>query len=168
MKYLLILALGVALGIYIDRYQLRTPEPNAPAAAQAGTSAPSGFDEKLREWRLTPDDIKQDLAQTGGVVRNQAHAVGEKISDARILAVVKAKYILDRDLAGCDIHVSVADSRVSLSGSVGSPDLVGRAVALALDTDGVLGVDSKVKVGQTTAKGRFVPGAGDPGLVFSV
>jgi osmotically-inducible protein OsmY len=59
---------------------------------------------------------------------------------------VKAKYILDRDLSACDIHVSVLDGRVTLSGSTGSPDLVGRAVALALDTDGVLGVDSKVGI----------------------
>ena len=147
MKYLVILAIGVALGIYVDRYQLRTPAPYVPATSQAGPLAPSGFDEKMREWRLSPDDIRQDLARTGEVVRNEAHVAGEKISDARILAVVKAKYILDRDLSACEIHVSVLDGRVTLSGSTGSPDLVGRAVALALDTDGVSGVDSKLGIG---------------------
>ncbi len=148
MKYLVILVIGVALGIYIDRYQLRPQAPFVPATIQTAASTPSGVEEKMREWRLAPDDIKQDLARTGEVVRNQAHVVGEKISDARILAVVKAKYILDRDLSACDIHVSVLDSRVTLSGSADAPDLVGRAVALALDTDGVSGVDSKVGIAQ--------------------
>jgi hypothetical protein len=71
MKYLVILIIGVALGIYVDRYQFRTPAPYVPATSQADPSAPSGVDEKMREWRLSPDDIKQDLARTGEVVRNR-------------------------------------------------------------------------------------------------
>jgi osmotically-inducible protein OsmY len=75
--------------------------------------------------------------------------VGGKITDERILAVVKAKYILDRDLAPCDIHVSVRGGRVTLAGAVGSAELVGRAIALALDTGGVSGVESRIRVTQT-------------------
>ena len=54
-----------------------------------------------------PTTSSRTWARTSEVVRNQADAVGAKMSDERILAVVKAKYILDRDLAACDIHVSV-------------------------------------------------------------
>jgi osmotically-inducible protein OsmY len=150
MKYLVILAIGFGIGLYVDRYELRPPAPAPPSPSQiiTGKSDQQELDEKIREWHLTPDDIKQDLARTSEVVRNQADAVGAKMSDERILAVVKAKYILDRDLASSDIHVSVNGGRVTLTGSVGSAELLGRAVALALDTGGVSGVDSKLSVTQ--------------------
>jgi hypothetical protein len=148
MKYLVILALGFALGLYVAHFQLQIPTHLGTTASAPRHSASEEFDEKLREWRLTPNDIKQDLAHTGEVVRNQADIVGGKISDERILAVVKAKYILDRDLSANDVRVSVHAGRVTLGGSVGSPDLVGRAVALALDTDGVSGVESRLAISQ--------------------
>ncbi len=149
MKYLIILVLGVALGIYVDRYQLRWPELTRPVSSEHGAAVRDGLDDKLHQWRLTPDDIRQDLARTGQVVRNQASNVGEKMSDARIVAVVKSKYILDRDLSAVEIHVSAHDGRVALEGTVDTPDLVGRAVALALDTGGVSGVDSKLVIPKT-------------------
>jgi hypothetical protein len=148
MKYILILVLGFALGIYVDRYQLRLPAAANSASNESGPSAGDRFDEKMRKWRLTPDDIKQDLSHTGEVIRTRTDVVGGKISDERIVAVVKAKYILDRDLTASDIHVIVHEGRVALVGSVSSPDLVGRAVGLAMDTDGVAGVDSKLGVAQ--------------------
>ena len=147
MKYILILVMGFALGIYVDRYQL--PDRGSDETVPARISASQGrdaYEEKIREWRLTPEDIRRDLAKTGEVVRTQARAVGGTISDARIVTIVKAKYILDRDLSSCETHVSADHGRVALSGSVGSPDLIGRAVALALDTDGVTDVSSKLAV----------------------
>lgn len=145
MKFIATLLLGIALGIYVARYPLHVP-PFAGASSDARER--SRFDDKLRAWRLTPYDIRRDLAQTGAVVRNQADAVGERLSDARIVAVVKAKLILDSDLSACDVHVSARDGRVALSGDVGTPELVGRAVALALDTEGVAGVDSRLTIAQ--------------------
>lgn len=146
MKYLIILLIGVAVGIYIDRYPLaRTASTGSDAKATAQADR-DDMSQKMVQWRLTPDAIRQDLARTGEVVRSQAHVVGDKITDVRIVTVVKAKYILDRDLSACDIHVSVNNGQVVLVGSVGSLDLVGRAVALALDTDGVAGVKSRLVV----------------------
>jgi len=149
MKYLLILVLGFALGIYVDRHSPSLPLGSHPLARDRAPAFPDGLDEKLREWRLSPDDIRQDLAHTGEVVRTQAHVVSGKMTDARIVAVVKAKYILDRDLTAIDIHVTAVDGHVTLAGKVGSPELVGRAMALALDTDGVASVDAKLGVAQT-------------------
>jgi len=151
MKYIIIFVLGFGLGAYVVRYQL--PSPTAPGAvARTSTPAPDGrdvFDQKIREWHLTPDEIKEDLSRTGEVVRTQAHDVGGKISDARVIAVVKAKYILDRDLSVCTIHVSSQGGEVVLTGTVAVPDLIGRAVAMALDTNGVVNVTSKLAVGPT-------------------
>jgi osmotically-inducible protein OsmY len=71
---------------------------------------------------------------------------GEKISDVRILAVIKAKYVLDRDLSARDIAVDVSDGAVTLTGTVPSPEFVGRATALALETDGARSVTARLTV----------------------
>jgi hypothetical protein len=107
--------------------------------------------DKLQEWHLTPDDIKTDLAQTGEVVRTKARAAGEAIADTRVLAVIKSKYVLDRDLSAWDIGVDVNEGNVTLTGKIPSPDLLGRAVALALDTAGVRLVTAKLAVSQSKA-----------------
>lgn len=146
MKYLLLLAIGFGLGIYVDRYQLHLPELAGPASVQGGMPDRDDLSQKLIQWHLTADDIRQDLARTGEVVRIQAQGVGGKISDVRIAAVVKAKLILDRELSNCEVRVSVRDGHVTLEGSVGTPELLGRAMALALETDGVMDVGSKIEV----------------------
>lgn len=102
--------------------------------------------EKLVEWHLTGDDIKADLAKTGQVVRTKTAAMGDRISDARIVAVVKAKFVLDRDLSALDVNIDCTDGEVVLNGVVATPELIGRATALALETDGVHRVTSKLKV----------------------
>jgi gas vesicle protein len=124
-----------------------SPADNPPAESK-GTidSIKEAIANKLVEWHLTADDIKNDLAKTGQVVRTKTQAVGEKISDGRIIAVIKAKYVLDRDLSARDISVGSHDGEVDLGGTVASPELIGKAVALALDTDGVHGVTSKISV----------------------
>src|ERR1700676_917130 len=60
--------------------------------------------------------------------------------------IIKAKYVLDHDLSAIDISVDSQDGDVALGGTVSSPELVGKAVVLALDTDGVRGVTSKITV----------------------
>jgi osmotically-inducible protein OsmY len=111
---------------------------------RTATSARDTTSEQLRRWHLTSDDIKDDLARTGQVVRANARVAGERISDARILTVIKAKYVLDRDLSARDIAVEVNDGDVALAGTVPSTELIGKAVALALDTDGVRHVAARL------------------------
>ncbi len=164
MKAIILLLIGgifgaVALHLYTQREAERpaatsqTTEkspPNDPSVAdQARDTADSvknAIGDKLTEWHLTPDDIKNDLAKTGQVVRTKAQAVGEKIADGRIVTVIKAKYVIDRDLSAIDISVDSQDGAVALGGTVASPELIGKAIALALDTDGVRGVTSKIAV----------------------
>ena len=147
--------LGLLAGGYaVHVYEHREP---APAPSNAGTGATLGdktrdtaanardtISEKLRDWHLTGDDIKADLAKTGEVVRSKAAVAGDRISDARIVTVLKAKYVLDRDLSALDISVDCRDGHVTLTGTVASPDLVGKAVAIALDTSGVTHVVARL------------------------
>jgi uncharacterized membrane protein len=108
--------------------------------------APEAIKGRLDRWHLSRDDVESDLARTGEIVRENARVAGERISDARILAEIKAKYVLDRDLSARDIGVEVRDGDVVLAGTVPSPELIGKAVALALDTEGVRHVAARLAV----------------------
>jgi osmotically-inducible protein OsmY len=127
---------------------LPSPAASSPAAnlPETARSMRDSVADKLEAWKLTPENIKDDLAKTGGVVRSKAIAAGERIADARVTAVVKAKYVLDADLSAIDIGVECKDGEVTLTGTVASPGLIGRAIALALDTNGVRHVVSKLAV----------------------
>jgi osmotically-inducible protein OsmY len=137
-----------------------TPTPSAPLRERVGQTARQVGDqtrelaretreavgEKLRDWHLTPDDLREDLRRGRDIVRTRARDAGERFSDARIVAVVKAKLVLDRELSARAIVVSADNGDVTLTGEVAAPDLVGRAIALALDTEGVLTVTSRLRV----------------------
>ncbi|HTQ31834.1 MAG TPA: BON domain-containing protein [Opitutaceae bacterium] len=136
-----------------DADPAQTNPPSSPSFSDkikdAADKTGDAISDKLAQWHLTPDDIKKDLAQTGEVVRTKAQSAGEKIDDARIVTVVKAKFVLDRDLSALDIHVESRNGAVTLGGTVAAPGLIGKAIVLTLDTDGVRSVDSKLRVGAT-------------------
>ena len=134
MKCVVVFVLGVLAGAFGLRYY------ELHEAARASAEA------DLARWHLAPGEVQADLARTGEVVRSRALAVGGDISDVRIAAVIKAKYVLDRDLSATDIHVECRDGSVDLDGTVSSPELVGRAVMLALETDGVRHVTARLAV----------------------
>jgi hyperosmotically inducible protein len=124
MKSLLIFLFGAVAGIVgYSLYQERgAPRLNSDGRART-------------EWQ-----------QTGDTVKAKALKAGEKIGDAGITALIKAKYVLDRDLSASSITVETKDGDVLLTGTVTSRDLAGRAKALALDTDGVRNVTAKLEV----------------------
>lgn len=159
MRTLFVFIVGIAVGAvgyYVYQAQprrssLATRSSQAARSAAVHTRAAAGdmsatFAEKMREWHLTPDDIRADLAKTGAVARENTARAREKVADVRIVAVIKAKFVLDRDLSARTIHVESHNGSVTLTGTVNSPDLIGRAVAEALDTDGVHHVVSKIDV----------------------
>ncbi len=141
MKALLFFLIGVLAGAYaVHVYD----ERERPATSVSGMTG--SVEDRLGQWHLSSDDIRADLARTGQVFREKAGVAGEKISDVRILAVIKAKYVLDRDLSARDIGVHVSDGAVTLTGTVSSPEFVGRATALALETDGATSVTARLSV----------------------
>ncbi len=119
-------------------------------ARDAAVSAKDAIAEKLREWHLSGDDIKSDLQKGGEVIRTKARSAGSSIAssaaNAKLVTVIKTKYALDKDLSARAIEVKADQGKVVLAGTVGSEELIGRAVALALDTDGVVEVKSQLKV----------------------
>jgi UDP-N-acetylglucosamine--N-acetylmuramyl-(pentapeptide) pyrophosphoryl-undecaprenol N-acetylglucosamine transferase len=104
--------------------------------------------EKLPEIRT--EDIKDELAKTGKVVRQKAREAGAAIADAtadaRITAAIKGKLVADPDLSVLKISVNTTDGVVTLSGSVSSEDKIAKAMNLALEMDGVREAISTLQV----------------------
>jgi hypothetical protein len=121
----------------------------AADAKEAGTAAKN----KMDELGLTPDNIRDELARTGKVIRRKSEAVGHAISDAaadaRITAAIKAKLVADPELSAVAISVSTTDGCVTLSGSASSPENIRRAMTLAYNTEGVNQVVSTLLVKQS-------------------
>lgn len=141
----IIFILGLAIGAYaMHVYDQR--ELGSAGYAEASGPRQDAVSQKIEQWHLTPEDIRADLARTGQVVRENTHQVGDRLSDARIVAEIKAKYLLDKDLSAVDIHVDSSNGVVALTGTVASADLIGKAVVLALDTGGVRTVTARLSV----------------------
>lgn len=106
--------------------------------------------DKLVEWKLTPADLKADLEKGGRIVRSKASTAGAKtgamFDNAKVVTVINAKLVGDSQLSAIKINVDANNGIVTLKGSVKSPELIGRAIALALDTDDVVQVVSLLTV----------------------
>jgi hypothetical protein len=164
MRFLRGLIIGVILGAagywYVEYRSHQHPEAeqrfqNAASQTQNSASDAAGhfsdaFRAKLDALDLRSDQIKDELARTGKVVRRKAQDIGEQVADAaadaRIVASVKAAYAVDPNLSVWKISVSCSQGHVTLSGTVSATDDIGRAVALALNVSGVRDVVSTIQV----------------------
>jgi hypothetical protein len=127
--------------------------PHAAAAASRAQDAgrPPGptVPEKPRVLDLKPQDLKDELARTGQVVRRTAREVGKAVADAtadaRITAAIKAKLVANPTLSALSISVNTTTGIVTLSGMVPSVDAIAQAMTLAMETDGVREVISTLQ-----------------------
>jgi osmotically-inducible protein OsmY len=142
-----ILLIGAVLGAVGWRYYQRTQNPTmgqrVEHLADKTRDAVAG---KAEDLKLTPENIKEEVAKTGRVGRSKARIVGDRIGDARIVTVIKGKYVVDANLSALAINVDCRDGAVKLTGSATSPENIGRAVTLALATSGVHDVVSQLVI----------------------
>ena len=155
MRILLALIVGLALGAGVVWYfgSNHSKSQVQSAADQVGNAAKSAGDaiqEKLRVLDLRPQDVKDELARSGQVVRRKAQEAGQAIADAtadaRITASIKGKLVTNRDLSALSISVNTTAGIVTLSGTVPSADAISKAMLLAMETDGVKEVISTLQV----------------------
>ena len=155
MRVLLALILGVALGAAVVWYLVQGQHNSrvksvSDQVENAAKSAGDAIQEKMKDLKLGPQDVKDELARTGQVVRRKAQEAGQAIADAtadaRITAAIKAKLLTNRDLSGLSISVNTTDGVVTLSGAVPSIDAISKAMLVALETDGVKQVISALQV----------------------
>src|SRR3954468_16089909 len=155
MRIVLALVVGLLVGaaavyFYGSNRGRSTVRSTGNQIEEATKSARDSIQDKLKEWNLEPENIREDLARSGQVVRRKAQAAGQALADAtadaRTTAAIKGKLIASRDLSALSISVNTTDGVVTLSGAVASPDDISKAMVLALDTDGVKEVVSTLQV----------------------
>lgn len=131
-----------------------TPPPAAsPADALAKTAnnAMSSVASTAHqvEWKLTGDDIKDDVAAGRTIERSKAGApTGDvKVDRSDLKKAVETRLQADSDVANIPIDVDAdRDGQINLSGKANTVDQIGHAIALALETDGVTKIASKIKL----------------------
>lgn len=104
---------------------------------------------RITEWRLADADIQADLDRGVAIVRTKDSIVGAptgNTDDEVLKTMVQGKLQADSDTAKAMIEVEAKSGEVTLKGSADSASQIGRAIALALDTQGVTKVSSEVKV----------------------
>jgi len=164
MKFLNGLIVGIILGAvgywFIQEKARQHPESQQryeEAAGRAGAAASEtaqnlsdAFKAKLETLDLRSNQIKDEMARSGKVFRRKAQEIAGQVQDAaaddRAVVAIKAKYAADPDLSVWSISVSCHEGHVTLSGTVPNPEGVGKAVALALQTDGVQDVTSTLEI----------------------
>ena len=158
------LVLGIILGAaafwFLEKKAQEHPTAEQQAESAAGQARSSvseaarhlsdALRAKLDTLDLRSDQIKDELARTGRVVRTNAQTFGQEVADAagnaRIVAEIEAKYAADSDLSVWKISVSCDDGHVKLSGTVPAADDIGKAIALAMEVKGVRDVNSTLTV----------------------
>ena len=154
-RILLGLILGLALGAgAVWYFGTGRNNPHVQSATNgvenAVKSAGDAIQEKLRVLDLRPQDVKDELARTGQVVRRKTQEAGKAIADAtadaRVTAAIKGKLVANRDLSALSISVNTTAGVVTLSGTVPTMDDISKAMMLAMETDGVKEVISTLQV----------------------
>jgi osmotically-inducible protein OsmY len=155
MRAFIALILGLLIGaavawFYITQQGTPRGQTAQEKVSDAAKSARDTVQDQLKVLHLSSDDIKSDLARTGQVVRRKAQEASQIIADAtadaRTTAAIKAKLVASRDLSALDISVNTTGGVVTLSGRVSAPDDIGKAMLLAMQTDGVREVISTLQV----------------------
>ncbi len=155
MRVFLALILGIIIGAaawwYFSTSEGRSTAKSAGTQVQnAATSALNTVEQKLRVLDLRTNDIKDELARTGQIVRRKTREAGQAIADAtadaRITAAIKGKLLANRELSAMSISVNTTAGVVTLSGFVSSTEQISKAMLLALETDGVREVISTLQV----------------------
>ncbi len=103
----------------------------------------------MTEWRLGAAEIQADLDSGVTIVRTKDTVVGAptgNTSDDVIETMIKGKLQADSQTAKAMIDAKASHGDVTLTGTADSASQIGRAIALALDTQGVSKVSSEVKV----------------------
>jgi hyperosmotically inducible periplasmic protein len=131
-----------------QRYKDSASQAGA-ALSQAANNMSDALRAKLDTLDLSADKIKDELSRTGQIFRRKAHDIGDKATDAasdsRAVTDIKAKFASDQTLSTQSISVACDQGHVTLSGSVSTQEDIGKAVALALEVDGVRDVKSTLQ-----------------------
>jgi len=130
------------------------PDTSRSSTDIASSSAMSSdVSPRITEWRLSAAEIQTDLDSGVTIVRTKDNVVGAptgSTDDDVLKTMVKGKLQADSQTAKASFDVDAKKGEVMLKGTADSADTIGRAIALALDTQGVTKVSSDIKVTSTS------------------
>jgi osmotically-inducible protein OsmY len=112
---------------------------------------------RMTEWRLNATDIQADIDAKREIVRTRENvgAPTGTMDKSTLKAAVEGRIRADSELSAFKIDVDPgANGEINLDGEVNSSAQVGKAIALALDTDGVTRVKSKIEVDKNARANR--------------
>lgn len=125
----------------------------APVIAREDTPASAGaltLASRIADWKLTAEDITEDIKKSDHIERtkdvSEAGAPTGVMETGTVANVIAAKFHADSEIAPLKLGVMLADTTATLTGTAHSPEQIGRAMALALDTDAVAKVVSRIKL----------------------
>jgi hyperosmotically inducible periplasmic protein len=131
----------------------RTADSMRNAANSAGNAISSAANSaalsaRSIEWKLSADDIKDDVAANRKIVRTKSGApTGMTADKSTFKATVQSRLRADTELATVPIDVDVdRDGTVNLDGKANTIEQIAHAIAVALDTEGVTQVTSKIQL----------------------
>lgn len=129
----------------------------ANSAAASMSNMAHDVSAKVTEWRLSNSDIQADLAADREIVRTRSGNLSPtgNIDKSTLQSAVEGRIRADAELSSLKLDVNgKANGEIQLEGKALTSDQVGRAIALALDTDGVSKVTSKIKLDKDAVKNR--------------
>ncbi len=132
--------------VAVDPSTDATPPANIAASeTKSATSVGPG------NWKLSASDIKSEFEASGRIVRSKPSVAGAPTGpmDPVLVTLVTQKLQADADLAALKLDVSAYQGIVTLTGSAHSLDQIGKAVGIAIDTDGVTNAVSTIKLAPT-------------------
>jgi hypothetical protein len=145
--------LGLLLGITLTWFYFTKPSTSKDRNV---TVTETETKQSIKD-SLKPDVIRNELKQTGKVIREKTEAVTEKISDATITTLIIGKYAVDPDLSAKRIDVTTENGVVTLNGQAPTADLIGHAIDLAMETKGVHRVISNLQILEPTSDSDITP-----------
>lgn len=124
-------------------------------AAAAMDRAGDKIEAKFQEWKLDAKDLEADLAADRPIVRTKsaAGAATGNVDRSNLKNAVEGRIKADAELANLKLDINAkSNGEIELEGKALNAGQVARAMALALDTEGVQKVTSKIDLDDDAVK----------------
>ncbi len=103
---------------------------------------------RLKEWHLLPADIADDLRAGRPITRTRPLSAADDnpMADEALLTLINNRLVADADTGRVTTQLKIAHGELTIRGAASSEGLIGRVIAVALDTNGVTQVTSELKI----------------------
>lgn len=126
-------------------------------ASAAMARAGDKIEAKYTEWKLNAQDLEADIAAKRPIVRTKSNtgAPTGSMDKSTLQTAVEGRIKADAELANLKLDIN-ADRKgeIQLEGKAQNASQIARAMAIALDTDGVQKVTSKIDIDEDAVKRR--------------